>query len=51
MQLKRNYIDKLDFLKAFKPARAATLYLSNIRSEFAAAKLVLYNFKRVFLRF
>ena len=50
MQLKRNYIDKLDFLKAFKPAQAAALYLSNIRSGFAAARLVPHNFKRVLLR-
>ena len=50
MRLGRNYIDKLDFLEAFKPARAATLTSSNIRSGFAAAGLVLYNPKRILSR-
>jgi len=43
MQLECNYIDKLDFLKAFKPACAAALSSLNICSEFAAAELVLHN--------
>ena len=51
IQLGRDYIDKLDFLEAFKPARAASLTLSNIRNGFAAAGLVPYNLKRVLSRF
>ena len=50
MQLGRNHIDKSDFLEAFKPARAATLTLSNIRSGFVAAGLVLHDPKRVLSR-
>ena len=50
MQLGRNYIDKLDFLEAFKPARAAALNLSNIYSGFAAARLVPFNPERVLSR-
>ncbi len=43
MQLKHNHIDKLDFLKAFKPACTAALSSSNIHSRFAAAELVSYD--------
>ena len=50
MQLGRNHIDKLDFLEAFKPARAAALSSSIIRSGFAAAGLVPYNPERVLSR-
>ncbi len=50
MQLERNHIDKLDFLKAFKPARAAALSSSNICSGFAAAGLVSHDPERVLLR-
>ena len=50
MQLGRNHIDKLDFLEAFKPARAAALNLSNIYSGFAAAGLVPFNPERVLSR-
>jgi len=50
MQLGRNHIDKLDFLKAFKPARTAALSSSNIRSGFAAAELVPYDPERVLSR-
>ena len=50
MQLGRNHIDKLDFLEAFKPARAAALNLSNICSGFAAAGLVPFNPERVLSR-
>ncbi len=49
MQLECNYIDKLDFLKAFKPACAAALSSLNICSEFAAAELVLHNSEWVLL--
>ena len=49
MQLGRNYIDKLDFLEAFKPACAVALSSLNIHSGFTAAGLVLYNPKRVLL--
>ena len=50
IRLGRNYIDKLDFLKAFIPARAATISLSNIRSGFAAAGLVPHDPERVLSR-
>ncbi len=50
MRLRRNYIDKLDFLEAFKPARAVALSLLNIRSGFTIAGLVPHNPKRVLLR-
>ena len=50
MQLERNYIDKFDFLEAFKPTRAATLILSNIRSGFAAVGLVPHDPERVLSR-
>ena len=50
MELGRNHIDKLDFLEAFKPARAAALNSSNINSGFAAAGLVPYNPERVLSR-
>ncbi len=50
MQLGRNYIDKLDFLETFKPARAAALSSLNIYSGFTIAGLVLYNPKRVLSR-
>ena len=50
MQLGRNHIDKLDFLEAFKPARAAALNLSNICSGFAAAGLVPFDPERVLSR-
>ncbi len=50
MQLGRNYIDKLDFLETFKPARAAALSSLNICSGFTTARLVLYNPKRVLSR-
>ena len=50
MQLGRNHIDKLDCLEAFKPARAAALSSSNIRSGFAAAGLVPHNPERVLSR-
>jgi len=43
MQLKCNHIDKLDFLKAFKPACTAALSSLNIHSRFAAAELVSYD--------
>ncbi len=43
MQLEHNHIDKLDFLKAFKPACAAALSSLNICSRFAAAELVSHN--------
>ena len=50
MQLGRNHIDKLDFLEAFKPARAAALSSLNIHSGFAAAGLVPHNPERVLSR-
>ncbi len=50
MQLRRNYIDKLNFLETFKPARVVALSLLNIRSGFTIARLVLYNPKRVLSR-
>ena len=50
IQLGRNHIDKLNFLEAFKPARAAALNLLNIYSGFAAAGLVPFNPKRVLSR-
>jgi len=50
MQLEHNHIDKLDFLKAFKPARAAALSSSNICSGFAAAELVSHDPERVLSR-
>lgn len=50
MQLERNHIDKLNFLKAFKPARAAALSSSNICSGFAAAELVSHDPERVLSR-
>jgi len=43
MQLEHNHINKLDFLKAFKPACAAALSSLNIYSKFAAAELVSYD--------
>ena len=49
-QLRRNHIDKVDFLEAFKPARAAALNLLNICSVFAAAELVPFNPERVLSR-
>jgi len=45
MQLEHNHINKLDFLKTFKPVCAAALSSLNIHSEFAAAELVLYDFE------
>jgi hypothetical protein len=50
MQLGRNHIDKLDFLEAFKIARAAALNSPNIRSGFAAAGLVPFNPEQVLSR-
>jgi len=50
MQLEHNHIDKLNFLKAFKPARAAALSSLNIHSGFAAAGLVSYDPERVLSR-
>ncbi|SLM33415.1 conserved hypothetical protein [Lasallia pustulata] len=50
MQLGRNHIDKLNFLEAFKPARAAALSSLNICSGFAAAGLVPHNSERVLSR-
>jgi hypothetical protein len=50
IQLGRNYINKLDFLETFKPARAAALSSLNIYSGFTTARLVLYNPKRVLSR-
>lgn len=50
MRLGRNHIDKLDFLEAFKPARAAALSSLNIRSGFTAAGLVPHNPERVLSR-
>jgi hypothetical protein len=50
MQLGRNYIDKLDFLEAFKIARAKALDSSNIRSGFIAAGLVFFDPERVLSR-
>lgn len=50
MQLGRNHIDKLDFLEAFKPARAVAPSSSNIRNGFAAAGLVPYDLERVLSR-
>ena len=50
MRLRRNHIDKLDFLEAFKPARVVALSSLNIRSGFTAAGLVLYNPERVLSR-
>ena len=47
IQLGRNHIDKLDFIKAFKPAHMAALNASNIRSEFAVTGLIPYNSQRV----
>ena len=47
MQLEHNHINKLNFLKAFKPACAAALSSSNIHSRFAAAELVLYDSEQV----
>jgi len=49
MQLEHNYIDKLDFLKAFKSVCAAALSSSNIYSRFAAAELVSYDSEWVLL--
>ena len=50
IQLSRNYIDKLDFLEAFKPTRVTALSSLNIRSGFAVAELVPHNPKRVLSR-
>ena len=50
MQFSRNYIDKLDFIEAFKPARMAALNASNIRSGFAATGLISYNSQGVLSR-
>jgi len=49
MQLEHNYINKLDFLKAFKPASTAALSSLNIHSKFAAAELVSYDSEWVLL--
>jgi len=50
MRFKRNYIDKLDFLEAFKFARVAALSLLNIRSESTAAELMPHNSERILSR-
>ena len=50
IRLRRNYINKLDFLEAFKPTRVVALSSLNIRSGFTIARLVLYNPKRVLSR-
>jgi len=49
MQLEHNYINKLDFLKAFEPVCAAALSSSNICSRFAAAELVSHDSEQVLL--
>lgn len=49
LQLRRNHIDKLDFLEAFKPVRVEVLSSSNICSGFAEAGLMPYNLERVLL--
>ena len=46
----RNYIDKLDLIKAFKPARMAVLNASNIYSGFAITELILYNPQKILSR-
>ena len=47
MQLGRNYIDKLDFIDAFKPTRMAVLNALNIHSGFITAGLISCNSQRV----
>ena len=47
MQLGRNHIDKFDFIKAYKSARAAALNTLNIYSEFAAIGLIPHDLQRV----
>jgi len=49
IQLEHNHINKLDFLKAFKPACAAVLSSLNICSKFATAELVSHNSEWVLL--
>ena len=51
IQLGRNHIDKVDFLEAFKTARATALNSSNIRSGFTATGLVPFDPQRVLSRF
>ena len=50
MQFNRNYIDKLDFIEAFKPARMTVLNVSNIRSGFAATGLIPHNSQKMLSR-
>ena len=49
IQLGRNHIDKLDFIKAFKPARMAAFNASNICSEFIVTGLIPYNSQKMLL--
>ena len=43
IQFNRNYINKLDFINAFKPACIAALNALNIYNKFVAAGLMPYN--------
>ncbi len=49
IQLRRNHIDKLDFLKAVKPVKVEILSSSNICSRFAVAGLMPHNLEQVLL--
>ncbi len=50
MQVGVSYINKSDFLLAYLTARIESLTLNTIRSGFIAARLVLYDPKRVLLK-
>ena len=47
MQLGRNHIDKLDFIKAFKSARIAALNALNIYNKFAVIGLIPHNSQKI----
>ena len=47
MQAGVNYIDKPDFLTAYRSAREESIAINTVRNRFAAIGLVLYNPERV----
>jgi hypothetical protein len=47
MRLQINYINKFDFLKAYRSARIKTFKLETIKNSFATAGLLPYNPDRV----
>ena len=49
MQFGRNYINKLDFIEAFKPTRVTVFNALNIRNGFTINGLIPYNPQRVLL--